>query len=69
MNIFADGTQNRMIVDWMLKHGSITRNEAWTEIGVSELPKRISEIKRAGIEVVQRFVSVKNRHGKTVKVM
>lgn len=52
-----------------LKNGrKITRAVAWYEFGISELPKRISELRQEGKPINDVWIKVTNRNGKKTRV-
>ncbi len=56
---------NTYIIE-LLKEGWTSRADAFREVGSLDLPKRVSEIRRMGIEVETRKVSSINRFGKKI---
>lgn len=61
-------TQNPMIIEYMMKHGSITPIEAMMEIGCMRLASRISEIEKMGYVIGREWIKVKNRFGEMITV-
>ena len=59
-------TQHDAILDHMKKHGSITTMEAFNDLGITKLTTRISELKKAGLNIRQQTYSGVNRQGKVV---
>lgn len=56
-------------VDWYIREfGSITQLEALRDLGVMRLASRISEMRKNGIEVKDRWKDVKNRYGEICQV-
>lgn len=56
-------------VDWYIReYGSITQLEALRDLGVMRLASRISEMRKNGIEVKDRWKDVKNRYGENCQV-
>lgn len=56
-------TQHERIVDYMKKHGTITQADASTELGITKLATRISEMKRNGMVIYSDWERGKNRFG------
>lgn len=42
------GSQKQDILDWLNQHGSLTRMEAFDNLGICELSSRIGELERDG---------------------
>lgn len=57
-------TQKEMIIDYMRKHGGITRLEAATKLFVMELSSRIGELEDRGWEFDKTNVQRTNAYGK-----
>jgi len=51
----------------MTEVGPITSFDAVLELGVIELPKRISELRRSGHDIERAWVEKKNRFGENVR--
>lgn len=60
-------TQTRMLLEWLLKEGSITTYEAFMELGITRLSARIWDLKAEGWTIARECLTGKNRFGKTVK--
>ena len=56
-------TQKDMIIDYMKKHGSITRLDAATKLFVMELSSRIGELEDRGWEFEKTSEAHKNSYG------
>lgn len=61
-------TQNPMIIEYMMKFGSITPLQAMQDLGCMRLASRISEIEKMGYVIGRETIKVKNRFGKTTPV-
>ena len=61
-------TQEQMVKEYMQEHGSITTLEAYTELGITRLAARISDLSRNGEKIAREKVSVKNRYGENTHV-
>lgn len=59
--------QCERILQYLDEHGSITRAEAMNELGIANFTARISDLRRAGVELDTETVSQKNRYGERVK--
>jgi hypothetical protein len=60
-------TQCESLLDYLTRHGSITPNEALSELGIGRLAARILELKERGFGIVTEIIEVATRHG-TAKV-
>ena len=54
-------TQEKRIVDYMNRFGSITQLEALRDLGVMRLASRISSLRQRGVNIRSEMVTVKNR--------
>ena len=54
-------TQAARILDYMEQFGSITQYQALVDLGVMRLASRISEMRKQGIPIEDKIVTVKNR--------
>lgn len=59
-------TQQEMILDYINRFGSITPMQAFSDLGITKLATRISELRKKGYDFHIEMVSSKNRFGKTV---
>lgn len=59
-------TQKERLLRWFKDNGSITRAEAFTELGIVEMPARICELERMGYEFDRETIFKKNRYGDNV---
>ena len=59
-------TQNKMVLDYMKFHGSISSFEAYEELGITRLSGRIFDLRAAGHQIDTKSESRMNRWGKTV---
>lgn len=62
-------TQGERIIAYMDEHGTITPFEAFTELGITKLATRISELRRGGERIEKKYITVRNRFGEDVNVM
>lgn len=58
--------QRKRIINYIRAFGSITTWDAYRDLGVACLPKRISELKKEGYVFKIDVVSDKNRYGEPV---
>lgn len=61
--------QRDRILNYLNEFGSITRAEAFTELGIVELAARICELEDRGYEFTKTVIRKKNRYGDPVKFM
>ena len=61
--------QQFMILEYICNFGSITPMEAFSELGITKLSTRISEMKALGIRFDQAYEGRENRFGKKVRYM
>lgn len=61
--------QRDRVIQYLRDEGSITRAEAFTELGIMELPARICELERMGYEFKKTTVKTKNRYGDPIRFM
>lgn len=59
-------TQKQAIVEYCRNFGEITSFEAYTELGVTQLATRISELKQLGYEFSKRKETKEGRYGRKV---
>ena len=62
-------TQAEQILDYMNRFGSITPMEAFTDLGVTKLATRVSEMRRDGVPIGKKLEKNVNRLGKRVQYM
>ena len=58
--------QREQVLDYIRDFGSITSFDAFIDLGIACLPKRISELKRDGYTFNDKFEKSRNRYGKLV---
>lgn len=61
-------TQHELVLDYIKQFGSITPMEAFTDLGITKLATRVSEMRREGIQIDGETIAVKNRFGNTCYV-
>lgn len=57
-------TQGEEILDYLRKHGTITRLEAACELHIFELASRIGELKDKGYTITTKRYSARNKYGR-----
>lgn len=62
-------TQHEQILKYLDDFGSITPMEAFSDLGITKLATRISEMSRLGYSFSKTLESRKNRQGKSVQYM
>ena len=60
-------TQREAILQYIEDFGSITPMEAFSDLGITKLATRISEMRKDGMQFKIESVKSKNRYGKTVR--
>ena len=60
-------TQHERILNFIDAHGSITAMEAFTELGITKLATRISELSALGVRFEKVRVESENRFGDKVR--
>lgn len=58
--------QCERILKYLDEHGSITRAEAMSECGIANFTARISDLRKAGVELTKETVIKKNKDGETI---
>ena len=59
-------TQRDRVIQYIKDFGSITRAEAFNELGIVELAARICELERMGYKFEKKTVYRKNRYGEMI---
>ena len=57
--------QREKIINHIRQHGSLTSFEAYTELGITQLATRISELEEQGYVFKKEWTSRKNKNGET----
>ena len=60
-------TQHQLILKYIEDFGSITPMEAYSDLGITKLATRISEMRKEGIEFKIEAVKGRNRYGKATR--
>ncbi len=61
-------TQQERILDYLQSGNTLTRLNAWEQLGILEAPARISELRTKGHAIKTKMVIVKNRYGEKVGI-
>ena len=61
--------QKTRVKQYMEQFGSVTTFQAFTDLGVTDLPKRISELRADGVKIAQKRESARNRYGEKTHYM
>lgn len=56
----------RRVLAYMMINGSITGHQAISDLGMTELRSRISELSRAGFPIRKEWENSRNKFGETV---
>lgn len=59
-------TQHQAILKYLDDYGSITPMEAFSDLGITKLATRISEMKKRGYKFRTTMIRTANRYGKPV---
>ena len=62
-------TQGERIIEYIREFGSISPMEAFSDLGITKLATRVSEMSAEGIEFVKKYEETKNRYGEKVHYM
>lgn len=62
-------TQRDRILDYIRDFGTITPYDAFTDLGITKLATRISELKREGYPIAQTRIKSRNRYGEPTHYM
>ena len=60
-------TQQERLLEYFLKHGTITPMEAINDLGIMRLGARIWDLKHEGHDIRRKMVTGQNRYGETVR--
>lgn len=61
-------TQVQKVIRYMQRNGAITTMQAYTDLGITRLASRIHEIKRMGIDIESKSITVDTRDGSKTTV-
>lgn len=59
-------TQCEQVMKYIEDYGSITTMEAFTDLGITRLASRISDLKSEGVDFDRKMEMRRNRYGKPV---
>ena len=62
-------TQHEQILQYIDTFGSITPMQAFTDLGITKLATRISEMSSQGMDFEKEVIYSKNRYGKPIHFM
>lgn len=60
-------TQKELILNYIADFGSITPMEAYSDLGITKLATRISEMRKEGMEFKIETIKGRNRYGKATR--
>ena len=60
-------TQKEMVLQYIADFGSITPIEAFSDLGITKLATRISEMRKDGMQFKIQIVKGRNRYGKPTR--
>lgn len=60
--------QNAALVQYITNNTHITSWTAFDKLGIVSLPKRICELKEAGLDIGKDWIEGKNRYGNVCRV-
>ncbi len=60
-------TQKEMVLQYIEDFGSITPMQAYSDLGITKLATRISEMRKKGMEFKIEIIKGKNRYGKPMR--
>ena len=61
-------SQQTRILEYLESGKTLTRLNAWSELGCLESPARVSELRAKGVTINTKMVTVKNRYGEKVRI-
>lgn len=64
----AKASQAQRVLSYIREFGSITAIEAVRDLGVMRLAARVSDLKKAGYDIISEQQAVRNRFGETCYV-
>jgi len=62
------GTHKQIVYDYLLKGNKITTRDAMIDLGVGDLQGTIRDLKKAGVLIKDKYISVPTRYGKNATV-
>lgn len=64
----ARTTQEERVLEYMQRFGYITTLDAFNDLGITRLSAKIFNLRKAGYEIPDETIKVKNRFGEEVHV-
>lgn len=61
-------TQSQAVLDYIETYGSITTMQAFSELGITRLAARISDLRKVGHKLKATPMYSTNRYGRTVRL-
>lgn len=58
--------QNKLVLDYLTRNGTITAWQAMTELGIGRLSARIYDLRGQGYDISMQMQTGRNRYGKAV---
>ena len=55
--------QEKLVIDYIQKYGSISSREASIELGIDRLASRINDLRKGGVDIVREWEYGTNRRG------
>ena len=65
---FKQGPQKQILYDYLQTGKTITTRSAIIDLGIADLQSVIRDLKKAGISIHSKYISVPNRYGKQATV-
>lgn len=59
--------QNKRLLHYLHIHGSITRVEAFIELGITELSSRVNEINSEGVKIISSWEQSVNKYDEKIR--
>ena len=60
-------TQERKVLEYIMKFGSITSYQSFLDLGITRLSDRIFTLKKKGYEFTDEYVTQTNRYNEDIK--
>ncbi len=62
------GTQKQIVFDYLMKGNKITSRTVMIDLGIGDLQGVIRDLKKAGVQIKDKYISVPTRYGKNATV-
>ena len=62
------GTQKQIVFDYLMKGNKITSRTAMIDLGIGDLQGVVRDLKKAGVQIKDKYISVPTRYGKNATV-